>query len=229
MNWLLARISKMTIGEVITRGHKYVFNYFDSLKFRDPGKWPYSKIGNGLRISFFPLLKPLSTHELGEFQIFDRAIDLTSPIDWFDSINGNRWSNSISSKIKYRPGNHVGDIRFNWELNRLQFLPLLALTNEDRTIFFISDWLDKNKYLHGPSYLSSLEVALRWISLYRAVCFLEKPTPESLTNNLTGLAVASGDFIEKRLSTHSSAGNHLILEAIGLFWIGKSLEKKGKG
>jgi hypothetical protein len=38
------------------------------------------------------------------------------------------------------------------------------------------------------------------------------------------LAVASGKFIENRLSTHSSAGNHLIVEAVGLFWIGCALE-----
>ena len=229
MNWLLYRMSKMTVGELITRGHKLIFNYFNSLKFRDPGKCPYSKIGEGFRLNFLSLPKTFSNHELGKFKIFNRAIDLYSPIDWFDSIDGNRWSNSISSKIKYRPGNNVGDIRFNWELNRLQFLPLLALTNEDRAIFLISDWLDKNYYLNGPSYLSSMEVALRWISIYRAVCLLEKPAPESLTNNLAGLAVASGDFIEKRLSTHSSAGNHLIIEAIGLFWIGKSLENEKKG
>ena len=46
---------------------------------------------------------------------------------------------------------------------------------------------------------------------------------------MVGLAIASGKFIEKHLSTHSSAGNHLIVEAVGLFWLGRALENRNIG
>ena len=64
----------MTAGEVITRGQKIIFNYFNSLKFRNSRKWPYSKMGNGLRIRFFPLPKTLDNLELKEFKVFDKIL-----------------------------------------------------------------------------------------------------------------------------------------------------------
>jgi hypothetical protein len=74
-----------------------------------------------------------------------------------------------------------------------------------------------------------MEVALRWISIYWTVCLLRRPLDDTFRRNIDGLALASGRFIEKRLSTHSSAGNHLIIEALGLFWLGKALQKSKKG
>jgi hypothetical protein len=85
------------------------------------------------------------------------------------------------------------------------------------------DWLDKNRFMHGPAYIASMEVALRWISIYRAICLFKKPLETALRAKLIGLALSSGKFIERRLSTHSSAGNHLIVESVGLFWIAKAL------
>ena len=67
------------------------------------------------------------------------------------------------------------------------------------------------------------------VSIYWAVCLFKKSIEASLRQGLAGLAIASGKFIESRLSTHSSAGNHLIVEAVGLFWIGKALQKEKTG
>lgn len=105
----------------------------------------------------------------------------------------------------------------------------MAVAHEDLANNIIVDWLAKNPYLHGPGYLASMEVALRWFSIYWAVCLFNKPLETDLKQDLCGLAVASGRFIESHLSTHSSAGNHLIIEAVGLFWIGKALEKYKMG
>jgi hypothetical protein len=74
-----------------------------------------------------------------------------------------------------------------------------------------------------------MEVALRWISIYWAACLLGNSLNPALRQTLTGLATACGSYIENRLSTHSSAGNHLIVEAVGLFWLGKALENRKIG
>ena len=159
------------------------------------------------------------------YAIYDSHVDLTQSIDWFLSdIPGNHWPISHYATIDYRPGNPHGDVRINWELNRLQFLPAMVAKNEDLARKIIIDWLDKNRFMHGPAYIASMEVALRWISIYRAVCLFKKPLETPLRQKLSGLAVASGKFIERRLSTHSSTGNHLIVESVGLFWIAKGLE-----
>ncbi|WP_459903701.1 heparinase II/III family protein [Desulfosarcina cetonica] len=155
---------------------------------------------------------------------YGKTIDLNSEIDWHESESANRWPNCHYSKISYRPGNPHGDIRSNWELNRLQFLPVLALYNEQLALTIISQWLNKNPYQQGPAYISSMEVALRWISIYRALNLAKEKPGKTLEKELIGLAVCSGRFISKRLSTFSSAGNHLVIEAVGLFWIGKALD-----
>ena len=146
------------------------------------------------------------------------------PQNWLASEKpGQDWPLIHYAAIHYRPGNPHGDIRINWELNRLQFLPGMASNDEDSTRRIIEDWLEKNPYAHGPAYVASMEVALRWFSIYWAVCFFRRPLEKTFEKQIAGLAVSSGRFIEKRLSTHSSAGNHLILEAVGLFWIGHAL------
>jgi hypothetical protein len=105
----------------------------------------------------------------------------------------------------------------------------MAVSDENLANRTIIDWLKNNPYLHGPAYLASMEVALRWISIYWAACLFKNPLDPSLVRNLTGLAIASGRYIKARLSTHSSAGNHLIVEAVGLFWIGRALENTSLG
>jgi hypothetical protein len=77
--------------------------------------------------------------------------------------------------------------------------------------------------------MASMEVALRWFEIYWATCLLGKRVPAPLFDELSGFAAASGRFIEGRLSTHSSSGNHLILEAVGLHWIGIALAPSLEG
>ncbi len=61
------------------------------------------------------------------------------------------------------------------------------------------------------------------------VCLLKEHIDDSFLREIEGFGVASGNFIEKRLSTHSSAGNHLIIEATGYFGRGKALEATDQG
>lgn len=231
LNWYLNRLRKMSLAEIIKRCSEYVGIYYSQIKYHDPAQWPYSSFACSdatlilHRLPGFPI-----ANNRKHYRIYNFGFDLTQPVDWyFSDRKGVRWPAYHYSRINYRPGNPYGDVRINWELNRLQFLPSLAVIDDDLTRSIIKDWLMKNPYLHGPGYLASMEVALRWFSIYWAVCLFKRPIERSLMQDLTGLALASGRFIEKRLSTHSSAGNHLIVEAVGLFWLGKALENDGIG
>ena len=231
LSWYLNRLKKMGLPEILKRLKEHLGIYYSWIKYRNPSQWPYSRFANdGIRLTFLALPSTSLPLDWTYYRIYNFGFDLTKPLDWYFTGNTNvRWPNCHYAKINYRPGNPYGDVRVNWELSRLQFLPAMAATDEDLAKSILADWLVKNPYLHGPGYLASMEVALRWISIYWAVCLFKEQIKASLRQDLAGLAIASGRFIESRLSTHSSAGNHLIVEAVGLFWIGKALQKEKIG
>ena len=225
-------MKKMSVAEVVKRCEETALIHYSRHKYRNPVKWPYWRFaGNADSLAFHHTAElPVDKIEGSHYPIYGYSFDLYSTPNWFFSDQPDTlWPSCHYSRINYRPGNPYGDVRINWELNRLQFLPSLTIIDEDRAKEILADWLSRNPYLHGPAYLSSMEVAIRWISVYRAFCLFKKSTDSLLLKSITGLAIASGKFIESRLSTHSSAGNHLIVEAVGLFWIGKALEKVPQG
>jgi len=231
LTWYIHRLRKMSWGEISKRIIERLIIKSAQIKYHNPKKWPYDRFADDeIQLLFHTLPGTYLKKDWAHYKIFNYEFDLTKPIDWYFTGNERtRWPNYYYAKINYQPGNPYGDVRINWELNRLQFLPVMSVSDQELAESIIMDWLDKNPYLHGPSYLSSMEVALRWTSIYWAVCLFKKPLKKSFINMLAGLAIASGTFIERHLSTHSSAGNHLIVEALGLAWIGKALEKEKIG
>lgn len=223
--WYINRLKKMEPAEIAKKIIELVSILCSRLKYKDSSKWPYSRFAKGRQEL---VIQEIPGH-LGKInpqtlRIYSDFIDLTRPIDWKKSdIYKKRWPCRHWSTINYRPGNPYGDIRINWELNRLQFLPHIAMYDPKMAVNILKSWLRSNPYLKGPAYVATMEVSLRWISIYRAVCLMEQHIDQQLRKDLTGLALASGKYILKRLSTHSSAGNHLIVEAVGLFWLGKAL------
>lgn len=220
LQWYLNRLCKMTPDEIWKRLNEEVMSAFQSIKYERHAPL-YEEIGRNYKIRLNNLPFGPIDRDVHHFSIYGEKIDLTRPVDWHRAQNG-QWPNVFYKKINYRPGNPHGDIRFNWELNRLQFLPLLAVKNKNLAVSLLEDWLEKNPYLIGPAYVSAMEVALRWMSVYRAICLMGN-VDASLECKVTGLAVVSGNILHSRLSTHSSAGNHLMLEALGLFWLGSAL------
>ncbi len=231
LTWYLSRLRKMSLAEVSKRFSEHIAIYHSRIKYRKPAQWPYSRFADdNINLVLHSMPGIATTNDWKHYRIYNAEFDLTKPFDWyFSDDSAVHWPACHYAKIDYRPGNPYGDVRINWELNRLQFLPAIAVTDEALAKSILADWLIKNPYLHGPSYLASMEVALRWFSIYWAVCLFKKQLDTSFLRALTGLAVASGKFIEGRLSTHSSAGNHLIIEAVGLYWLGKALENNQCG
>lgn len=220
----------MNSTEILKRVGEYLQIYHSQVKYRTPSKWPYSRFcSDHVELVVHSLPSVALENDWKSFSVYSWSFNLTKPLDWYFSPTGGGWPVSHYATINYRPGNEHGDIRINWELNRLQFLPVMSVTDQVLAKKILTDWLVGNPFLHGPGYSAAMEVALRWLSVYWAVCLFDQPLDKSLKDSVTGLAVASGQFIESRLSTHSSAGNHLIVEAVGLFWIGKALENSRYG
>jgi hypothetical protein len=230
--WHFNRLKKMGIVEVSKRFLAILYTCYSLIKYRHTSDCQYKLFASdNMVFQLYPLPGAEISENWKNYSIFNFKFDLTQPINWYFSSNGNdiKWPQSHSTLVNYRPGNPYGDIRLNWELNRLQFLPAMAENDERLAKSILSDWLEKNPYLHGPAYISSMEVALRWLSIYWAVCLFKQPLSQDLKKSIIGLAITSGEFIERHLSTHSSGGNHLIAEAVGLFWIGKAFNESKRG
>ena len=202
LTWYLNRLEKMSLAEMFKRFSEQIGIYHSRVKYRDPTQWPYRRFArNGISLTLHSLPSAPVTNDWAHYRIYNFEFDLTKPLEWdFSEDDSAQWPACHYARINYRPGNPYGDVRINWELSRLQFLPGMAAAHQDLAKKILVAWLDKNPYLHGPAYLASMEVALRWFSIYWGVCLFEDPLEKPLHDSIAGLAVASGKFIERRLS-----------------------------
>lgn len=146
--------------------------------------------------------------------------------------NGRLWPSVFFSKIPYRVGNPCGDARVVWEPARLQQLVALALVARDfperraQAVALIEgeflSWTKANPPYLGVHYLSAMECALRLIACCHAFDIAREwlTRRDAVFSGLAQLAGSHAHLIEKRLSLHSSAGNHTIAEAAGLVYAG---------
>ncbi len=143
------------------------------------------------------------------------------------------WPSAFFNSINYRPGNSNGDVRIAWEPSRLQQLIALSLVSQhpkfnasDAAVDLIEaqlrDWLESNKYLSGIHYISSMECALRIISVCYSLDIARNYVKSNslVWNDLLNIVESHASLIEKRLSLYSSSGNHTIAEAVGLLYAG---------
>ena len=127
----------------------------------------------------------------------------------------------------------VGDIKYVWELNRhlhLVRLAQAALASPDpvypRTLATqLRSWLDQCPPLRGPNWTSGLEIGIRllnWSLLWQllggnAGTLFAGASGQRLRTDWLHSIHAHCRYIERHLSRHSSANNHLIGELAGLF------------
>jgi hypothetical protein len=135
--------------------------------------------------------------------------------------------------LDYRDPARVGDIKYLWEPNRHMHLVTLAqayaLTKERKYFEAIrvqlESWFESCPHLLGPNWASALEVAIRlinwsitWQLLGGAESPLFKHGPGAqLRSRWLESIYLHAQFVRGHFSLYSSANNHLIGEAAGLF------------
>jgi len=145
--------------------------------------------------------------------------------------NGNTWSRSHYAAIDYRLGNSVGDVRLVWEPSRLQQLVDLSLLIDsvgerqakDLSEIMVSQfdhWVKENPFLSGVHYISSMECALRILSVCVAFDNIRRFAEFSIDARemLLKFVWSNASYISNRISLYSSAGNHTIAECSGLLF-----------
>ncbi len=157
--------------------------------------------------------------------------DIKNNIWHFDPITKKQWpSNSYCFQINYRNTKEYGDVKYVWELNRLQYLqPLAALAaienNENLSIYClktIENWIDSNPPYKGINWASGIELACRAVSILVVMALLvDNLVTKQQKNKITNSLAHHGYWLMRYPSRFSSANNHLIAEAAALFLLGK--------
>lgn len=120
-----------------------------------------------------------------------------------------------------------GDVKFVWEINRLQFLhaasaKAAAGDAQARELIFktLQRWRDDNPPFRGVNWFSGIELAMRMVTLTLVVAALGEALRDQDRRLLTSLIAAHGFWLHRYPSRYSSANNHLVAEGLGLLLAG---------
>lgn len=148
----------------------------------------------------------------------------------YDPTTGKQWpgAQDYTFSTNYRHRRDLGDVKFVWEFNRLQFLQPLAmafaLTSEHRFADAISrtieSWYKLNPPFRGIAWNSGIELALRTISLLLVSNLAGKGLPSDIAAKLRTILHAHAVWMARYPSGFSSANNHLVAEATAQFLLG---------
>ena len=171
----------------------------------------------------------------GRYDVFAlEDIELGSPPLWNrDPKTGTDAPLEFGKQLNYRDAHIVGDIKYLWEPNRhMHFVTLAqayALTKDAKYANEIrkqlDSWIEACPFRMGANWASSLEAGLRllnWSLAWQLIGGIRSP----LFEGAEGLAFRRrwltsvyqhAEFVCGHFSLHSSANNHLIGEASGVF------------
>ncbi len=164
----------------------------------------------------------------GRLRIFDEEFDVGSPVPWNrDHALGRDTPRGFAPWIDYRDLRVAGDAKIVWDPNRHQHLPVLArayrATGDVRYARAAVDqwesWLDQCPFPTGMNWRSPLELAIRtinWVWTLDAIRDAGVLTPAFAARLLDSMHLHLWDTARK-FSRGSSANNHLIGEAAGVF------------
>lgn len=176
----------------------------------------------------------------GEFSALGRVWPLRDPVRLFpedmwrlDPVTGGNWpgAETYTFDVNYRHDGSQGDIKYAWEIGRLQTLPLLAmhfqLSGEEGACVAVEDairsWHRANPPFTGIGWASGIEVALRAISLILTRDILAHRLSVEASRQIGEILSASIYWLKRFPSKFSSANNHLIAELSGAYLTGLAL------
>ncbi|EIC23468.1 heparinase II/III family protein [Thiorhodovibrio frisius] len=150
-----------------------------------------------------------------------------------DPVTGASWpgADAYCFDIPYRHERRLGDIKYVWEINRLQFLQTLAAqvarTGDPQALAAIeqaiASWYEANPPFRGLGWNSGIELALRAITLLITASLCGSHLSEPTVARLRALLRAHALWLGRYPSRFSSANNHRIAEAAGEFLIALAL------
>lgn len=243
LGWRINRLRCMSPGEIGHRLWRRLVNEAEARGLLGAGSIPAADLAHPAQpwlaapsaIAPGAYLAAADRLLAGRFDVFAlHGLDLGSPPPWNrDPKSGIDAPARFGKLLDYRNPKLVGDIKYLWEPNRHLHLPTLAqawaLSGErryaDTIVRHLDDWFANCPCGRGPNWASALEAGLRLIN-WSATWQLLGGTASPLFADAPGAAFRQrwlesihqhARFIASFFSRHSSANNHLIGEAAGLF------------
>lgn len=232
--WYLNRLLSMSVPEIVHR--------FQEQAKRKTGRGLAATSQNVSYVAFAPLavddaaLKTIAATQATKWRAQVAAAQEGNwaflgrewprvPLDrvWhFDPVSETDWpTSSYCYNIGYRHEKTKGDIKYTWEVNRLQILPMAAALwrsdgDEDARAFALrvmESWIDANPPFNGVNWSSGIELALRIVNISACLSLLgPQSLPLDLLRKVLGSLNAHLLWMTRYPSKYSSANNHLISE-----------------
>ena len=176
----------------------------------------------------------------GRFRALGVAWPERSPDDLFpaalwrlDPVSNLPWPDTdrFTFDVPYRHRPDRGDVKYVWEINRLQVLqPLaarVALDGDARAAAAIetavASWAAANPPFRGLAWNSGIELALRAVSLIVAASLCGDRLGAATRARIAAILAAHAYWLARYPSRFSSANNHRVAEALGLVAIAAAL------
>jgi hypothetical protein len=146
-----------------------------------------------------------------------------------DPVTGRTWPQAAYCfDIDYRHAPDMGDVKYVWELGRLQYLqPIAALAfvrqSHVAAAFCVAElesWIDNNPPHRGVHWASGIELALRVVSILVVTSLLGEQLAAAQRGKIHASLEAHAHWLERYPSLYSSANNHRAAEGLGLFVVG---------
>ena len=224
LSWYIKRLRTFSAGEILYRVRQFArTRLLDRLAEDD--------YGIELPIPECSIIESETEHCY--YPIFESRLDIYKDIDWhLDLSTGKAFPKKFAHKIDIR-SDRYGSAKHVWEVNRMQFLLLLALDYKKSgdlkyLVLFchhLATWRESNPYLVGVNWYSNIEVNLRLICWYFCWQVLDVDNlrkRDSAIDEFIGdvwmpLICEHAEYSYRHPSYYSSANNHLISEYAGLF------------
>ncbi len=167
------------------------------------------------------------------YTFFGREVRFENQIDWHAVCERpGSWPRRHWSEIDIRGGPSLGDVKYNWELNRHQHLLTLGrayfYTQDERyaqaCVDELTSWIHQNPCEIGVNWLSNLEVAIRsisWIWAFRYFVNSPRFTPEACFLVIRTLFTAARHLLKHiHYSEVCMPNNHWLGDSTGLALLG---------
>ena len=247
LEWYIKRIARMDAQEIlfrfgeqakraVSRRMTYGWDMFQGGKVQPvPGMADALQAGMtpeieaSLRVSVAALVD-------GEFSAHGVDWPKQSPADSFppdvwiyDPVTGSKWPDrdKFCFDVGYRHRTDLGDIKYVWDFNRLQFLQPLAAAvclwhdqkAKDIIEGAIAGWYEANPPFKGLAWNSGIELSLRAVTLVFVASLCGDALGTKTNAKITAILKAHLYWLKRYPSRFSSANNHLIAELLGAFAI----------